>query len=82
MEGAYSEAGESRQRRRAPGTSGSAGLQDLHDDTQDDVKAIAREIGRIEEQMYEFARNLDFEAAAAARDMVARLKKRLLQLEV
>ncbi len=82
MEGAYSEAGESRQRRRAPGASGSAGLQDLHDDTQDDVKAIAREIGRIEEQMYEFARNLDFEAAAAARDMVARLKKRLLQLEV
>ncbi len=81
MEGAYSEAGESRQRRRAPGASGSAGLQDLHSETQNDVKAIAREIGRIEEEMYEFARNLDFEAAAAARDQVARLKKRLLQLE-
>ncbi len=81
MEGAYSEAGESRQRRRAPGASGSAGLQDLHSETQNDVKAIAREIGRIEEEMYEFARNLDFEAAAAARDQVARLKKRLLHLE-
>ncbi len=81
MEGAYSEAGESRQRKRAPGANGSAGLQELHGDTQNDVKVIGREIARIEEQMYEFARNLDFEAAAAARDQVARLKRRLLQLE-
>ena len=80
MEGAYSEAGVSRNRRRAPGASGSSVTSDVHGYEQDDVKAIGREIGRIEAQMYELARNLDFEAAAAARDQVARLKKRLLQL--
>lgn len=80
MEGAYSEAGASRNRRRAPGASGSSVTSDVHGYEQDDVKAIGREIGRIEAQMYELARNLDFEAAAAARDQVARLKKRLLQL--
>jgi excinuclease UvrABC helicase subunit UvrB len=48
---------------------------------QDDVRALGKEVARLEAQMYKQARNLDFEAAAATRDLVARLKKRLLQLE-
>jgi excinuclease ABC subunit B len=81
MEGAYSEAGESRNRKRAPGSAGSKLSAESLGDMHSDIKAIGREIARLEAQMYELARNLDFEAAAAARDQVARLKKRLLELE-
>ncbi len=81
MEGAYSEAGESRNRKRAPGSTGSKVGSENHGDMHSDIKAIGREIARLESQMYELARNLDFEAAAAARDEVARLKKRLLELD-
>ncbi|MCX7896476.1 MAG: excinuclease ABC subunit UvrB [Rhodocyclaceae bacterium] len=38
-------------------------------------KALAREIKRLEKAMLEHARNLEFEAAAAARDELFRLKK-------
>jgi excinuclease ABC subunit B len=38
-------------------------------------KALAREIKRLEKAMQEHARNLEFEAAAAARDELFRLKK-------
>ena len=37
-------------------------------------KDIAREIKRLEKQMLEHARNLEFEQAARARDQLARLK--------
>jgi excinuclease ABC subunit B len=40
-----------------------------------DEKALAREIRRLEKQMQEHARNLEFEAAAAARDELYRLKQ-------
>jgi excinuclease ABC subunit B len=81
MEGAYSEAGESRNRKRASGSAGSKVGSESPGDMYSDSKAIGREIARLESQMYELARNLDFEAAAAARDQVARLKKRLLELD-
>ena len=40
-------------------------------------KALAREIKRLEKEMLEFARNLEFEKAAAARDELFRLKERV-----
>jgi len=43
-----------------------------------DEKALAREIRRLEKQMMEHARNLEFEQAAAARDALNALKKRVL----
>jgi excinuclease ABC subunit B len=43
-----------------------------------DEKALAREIKRLEKQMLEHARNLEFEAAARVRDQLARLKERVL----
>jgi excinuclease ABC, B subunit len=43
-----------------------------------DDKALAREIRRLEKQMMDHARNLEFEQAAAARDALTRLKERAL----
>jgi excinuclease ABC subunit B len=43
-----------------------------------DEKALAREIRRLEKQMMDHARNLEFEQAAAARDALEALKKRVL----
>ncbi|MEI2415047.1 excinuclease ABC subunit UvrB [Orrella sp. JC864] len=43
-----------------------------------DEKALAREIKRLEKQMLDHARNLEFEQAAAARDALNRLKEQAL----
>ena len=40
-------------------------------------RQVAREIRQLEKQMLEFARNLEFEKAAQARDRLAELKKRV-----
>jgi len=42
-----------------------------------DEKAVAKEIKRLEKQMLECARNLEFEKAAAARDDLFRLRERI-----
>ncbi|MBL8450308.1 MAG: excinuclease ABC subunit UvrB [Dechloromonas sp.] len=42
-----------------------------------DEKALAKEIKRLEKQMLEYARNLEFEAAASARDELFRIKERV-----
>jgi excinuclease ABC subunit B len=39
-------------------------------------KQLAREIKRLEKQMFEHARNLEFEKAAKARDQLASLRTR------
>jgi len=44
-------------------------------------KQIAREIKAIEKKMLEHAKNLEFEEAAAARDRLAELKKRVFGVE-
>jgi excinuclease ABC subunit B len=44
-------------------------------------KQIAREIKALEKKMLEHARNLEFEDAAAARDRLAELKKRVFGVE-
>ena len=41
-----------------------------------DEKALAKEIKRLEKEMQDFARNLEFEKAAAARDELFRLRER------
>ena len=38
-------------------------------------KQLAREIKRLEKQMLDYARNLEFEKAAEARDRLAELKR-------
>ncbi|VFR37795.1 Excinuclease ABC subunit B [plant metagenome] len=43
-----------------------------------DEKALAREIRRLEKQMLDHARNLEFEQAAAARDTLQKLKDQAL----
>ncbi len=43
-----------------------------------DEKSLAREIKRLEKQMHDHARNLEFEQAAAARDTLTRLKQKAL----
>jgi len=45
-------------------------------------KQIAREIKALERKMLEHARNLEFEAAAAARDRLTELKKRVFGVEL
>jgi len=45
-------------------------------------KQIAREIRALEKKMLEHARNLEFEQAAAARDRLAELKKRVFGVEL
>jgi excinuclease ABC subunit B len=42
-----------------------------------DEAALAREIRRLEKEMLEYARNLEFEQAASARDQLRELKERL-----
>jgi len=44
-------------------------------------KQLSREIKRLEKQMLEYARNLEFEKAAQARDQLAELKKRMLGVD-
>ncbi|MFV9473563.1 excinuclease ABC subunit UvrB [Advenella sp. RU8] len=43
-----------------------------------DEKSLSREIKRLEKQMHEHARNLEFEQAAAVRDTLTRLKQKAL----
>jgi excinuclease ABC subunit B len=45
-------------------------------------RQIAREIRRLEKQMLDFARNLEFEKAAGARDRLAELRKRVFGVDL
>jgi excinuclease ABC subunit B len=44
-------------------------------------KQVAREIRALEKQMLDFARNLEFEKAARARDQLAEVRRRLFGIE-
>jgi len=44
-----------------------------------DERSVARAIKHLEKKMLDHARNLEFEQAAAARDALNELKKRVLQ---
>ena len=68
MEGARAEPAAPSERRRAAGAR-SAKVQDLR------PEALVRQIKKLEAEMYQKARNLEFEAAARLRDEIARLKQ-------
>ncbi len=52
--------------------------EDVPEELIRDEKAAAREIKRLEKEMMDHARNLEFEQAAASRDKLQRLKAKLL----
>jgi len=76
MEGAYSAPG-SRARRRGRAVAEKAGAY-LKLDFSDPAE-VRKEISSLEKQMYEQAKNLAFEEAAAIRDKIAELKNHLLK---
>lgn len=71
IDGVYSEKAGREADRLAAASAQQADLEAL------DEKDAAREIKRLEKQMLEHARNLEFEKAASVRDQLARLKQRL-----
>ncbi len=71
IDGVYSEKAGREADRLAAASAQQADLESL------DEKDAAREIKRLEKQMLEHARNLEFEKAASVRDQLARLKERL-----
>jgi excinuclease ABC subunit B len=68
IDGVYSEKSGKEAERLEQGAVEKARIEDMSE------KDIAREIKRLEKQMLEHARNLEFEQAARARDQLARLK--------
>jgi len=76
MEGAYSAPGvRGRQRLRTSVEPEGVSLKlDFTDPSQ-----VKKEIGNLESLMYEQAKNLAFEEAAATRDRIAELKNKLLK---
>lgn len=55
-------------------------LEDNIDTLLTDEKAMAKELKRLEKQMLDHAKNLEFEQAAAVRDKLNKLKQRLFSL--
>ena len=75
MEGARSVKGKSKSRRKLDK------LGDIEFDpieNFDDPEKVRKEIIKLEDQMYKFAKNLEFEEAASYRDRVEELKQKLL----
>ncbi len=77
MEGAYAAPGERAGRRGRAVAEKRGGYKAVA--VPSDPKALAREISRLENLMYEQAKNLAFEEAAATRDQIATLKEQLLR---
>lgn len=62
----------------APHQAPVASLEDISLDVLKDEKSLSRELNRLEKQMLDHAKNLEFEAAAQTRDQLRRLKERAL----
>ena len=75
MEGARSVKGKSKTRRKLDKIKETSfkPIEDLHDPV-----ALKKEIIFVEDMMYKYAKNLEFEEAAAYRDRVAELKQKLI----
>ncbi len=76
MEGAYVAPGSSRRQAGQKVAESGTAYGKLNVDSVADVK---KEIKRLEEQMYEQAKNLAFEEAAATRDQIAELRESVLR---
>lgn len=73
MEGAYAATGKNRRDRKAAENEAAYNL-----DGGQPIENIAKEIKRLEEKMYQHARNLEFEEAAQTRDQLSRLREKSL----
>ena len=73
MEGAYAATGKSKRGRNVAESEATYGT-----DGALPIENIAKEIKRLEEKMYQHARNLEFEEAAKTRDQLSRLRENSL----
>ena len=73
MEGAYASPGKGKRSRKV---AEEAAAYDL--DSDQPIKNLAAEIKRLEQAMYQHARNLEFEEAARVRDRLGKLRERSL----
>ncbi|HLT64574.1 MAG TPA: helicase-related protein, partial [Pseudohongiella sp.] len=80
MEGAYSSdaSRDTRGRRKLKAVAEEPGAYTAQPVSAADVKTLVAEISKLENRMFELARNLEFEEAARVRDQVAELKQQLL----
>lgn len=73
MEGAYAATGQSRHDRKVAEEQAAYEVVGAQS-----VENIAKEIKRLEDKMYQHARNLEFEEAAKTRDILGKLRERSL----
>ena len=73
MEGAYAATGKNRRDRKAAENEEAYNLN-----SGQPIENIAKEIKRLEEKMYQHARNLEFEEAAQTRDQLSQLRDKSL----
>ena len=74
MEGAYAATGQNRRDRQAAAASSAYDVIG----GAEPIKNIAKEIKRLEDKMYQHARNLEFEEAAQTRDLLGKLREKSL----
>lgn len=73
MEGAYAATGKNKKGRKIADSEA-----DYRANEAQPIENIAREIKRLEEKMYQHARNLEFEQAAQTRDQLSQLREKSL----
>ena len=73
MEGAYAATGQNRRDRQVAEADAASDVIGA-----EPIKNIAKEIKRLEDKMYQHARNLEFEEAAQTRDMLGKLREKSL----
>ena len=73
MEGAYAATGKNKRGRKTAESEA-----DYRVNEAQPIENIAKEIKRLEEKMYQHARNLEFEQAAQTRDQLSRLREKSL----
>ena len=73
MEGAYAATGKNKKGRKIADSEA-----DYRTNEAQPIENIAREIKRLEEKMYQHARNLEFEQAAQTRDQLSQLREKSL----
>ena len=73
MEGAYAATGKNRRDRKVAESGNNYNLSAV-----ESIQDIAKEIKRLEDKMYQHARNLEFEEAAQVRDQLGKLREKSL----
>jgi excinuclease ABC subunit B len=73
MEGAYAATGKNKRKDKAADAKGA-----YSNNAGQTIENVAKEIKRLEEKMYQHARNLEFEEAAQTRDQLGRLREQSL----